>query len=241
MGITKGKITDVQMFNRLLTADEMIAMTTCDGAKLIGNILNSTVAFTILDPNVQEIDIYQEEICPVRNFSAVFFRGWHWNFWGAQRLCNKIGMEVAFVANEKDKANIFFYFNITIPYYDSWIQTLLYRDDEDAWVNINTNETTILPWGENYPSKSKYGRIVVKMPINKMHIENQGLNFYTPVLCTADYQKAYQQDSFVSANYPFRLFVKILGLCSSSLYDYRYVFDPTTEYVYIARYGGELK
>ena len=219
-------------------------MTTCSGTKLIGNIINSTVPYTILDSHVKEIEIHEEEICPVRNFSAVFFRGWNWNFWTAQRLCNKIGMEVAFVANEEDKSNILFYFQITIPSYDSWIQTLLHKRDDGAWVNVHTNETTILPWGQNYPSMSKaqdFGRIIVKNPINSLHIENQGLNFFTPVLCTADVQKAYQQDAFVSGKHPFRLFVKILGLCSSTIYDHRYVFDPTTEYVYYARYGGEIR
>ena len=186
-------------------------MTTCSGTKLIGNIINSTVPYTILDSHVKEIEIHEEEICPVRNFSAAFFRGWNWNFWTAQRLCNKVGMEVAFVANEEDKSNILFYFQITIPSYDSWIQTLLHKRDDGAWVNVHTNETTILPWGQNYPSMSKaqdFGRIIVKNPINSLHIENQGLNFYTPVLCTANDQKAYQQDSFVSGKYPFRFFIK---------------------------------
>ena len=36
-----GQITDIQMFDRFLTHDEMVGMTTCSGKKLTGNIINS--------------------------------------------------------------------------------------------------------------------------------------------------------------------------------------------------------
>ena len=96
--------------------------------------------------------------------------------------------------------------------------------EDGSWVNMNTNQSSILQWGENHPSKSIYGRMVIKPEENNILIESQGTNIWTPVLCTSDEQKSYQNDTFVSAKYPFRLFVKILGMCSSSYYDYRFVF-----------------
>ena len=156
-GRSHGKITDLQMFDRLLTKEEMIGMTTCFGDKLTGNIINSTTPYSLLGSYVEEIDIHEEEICPVRNFSAIFFPQWHWSTWTAQEICKKIGMEVAFVANEEDKENILFYFQHIYGGYNTWVQTLLIKRDDGSWVNMNTNETSILLWGENHPIPASYG------------------------------------------------------------------------------------
>ena len=67
----------------------------------------------------------------------------HWSTWTAQEICKKIGMGVAFVANEEDKDNILFYYKNFVPGYNTWIQTLLHRRDDGSWVNMNTNETSI--------------------------------------------------------------------------------------------------
>ena len=242
MGITKGKITDIHMFDRILTKDEMKGMTLCPGNKLMGNIINSTTPYSLHGPYVQEIDIHEEEICPIRNFSAIFFHSWTWDTWTSQEICKKIGMEVAFVANEKDKENILFYFQNIFGYF-SWIQTMLIKRDDGSWVEMNTNETTILEWAENNPAKAEYGRMHVQEGIKEILIEGSGTNMWMPTLCTIDVQKAYQQDSSIKDNYPYRLFVKILGLCSSSFYDSRYVFvtGNNDEYVYVSKEGSELR
>ena len=216
-------------------------MTTCFGKKLSGNIINSTTNYSLHGSHVDIIDVHEEEICPVRNFSAIFFNQWHWSPFTGQEICKKIGMEVAFAANEEDKSNILFYFQNIHLGYNSWIQTPLHKRDDGSWANMNTNETSILQWGENNPTKEVYSRMVLKLEDNDILIESQGTNIHTPVLCTADHHKAYQNDSFVSANYPFRLFVKILGLCSSSNFDYRFVFVMEENYVWVGRYGSEIR
>ena len=144
MGISKGKIADIQLFDRLLTKEEMLGMTTCPGKKLIGNIINSTVPYSLYGPHVKDINITEEEICPVRNFSAVFFNAWHWSTWTSQEICRKIGMEVAFIANQEDMDNILFYFQNIFVGFNSWLQTTLHKREDGSWVDMHTNETTIL-------------------------------------------------------------------------------------------------
>ena len=247
MGISKGKITDIHMFDRILTKEEMKGMTLCPGSRLMGNIINSTTPYTLHGPNVKEIEIHEEEICPVRNFSAIFFISWIWDQFTSQEICKKIGMEVAYVANENDKENLLFYMQHIWPGgAGGWIQTLIIKrpnNESGTWVEMNTNETTILEWAENSPGNAEYGRMHVhndKVNDPWILLEGSGTNMWMPTLCTIDTQKAYQQDWRTKNNYPYRLFVKILGLCSSSLYDYRYVWVPD-EYVYISRLGSELR
>ena len=127
-----------------------------------------------------------------------------------------------------------------------WIQTLIIKrpnNESGTWVEMNTNETTILEWAENSPGNAEYGRMHVhndKVNDPWILLEGSGTNMWMPTLCTIDTQKAYQQDWRTENNYPYRLFVKILGLCSSSFYDYRYVWVPD-EYVYLSRLGSELR
>ena len=72
-----GQITDVQVFDRLLTADEMIGMTTCSGEKLSGNIINTNDhPFTLYGEQVKQVQVNVEMICPLRRFSAVCCTPW---------------------------------------------------------------------------------------------------------------------------------------------------------------------
>ena len=71
---TTGKMTNWQLFDRILTADEMINMTTCNREKIPGNLINfEKENFTIYGQNTKEIEITSEEWCPERQFSGVFF------------------------------------------------------------------------------------------------------------------------------------------------------------------------
>ena len=163
-------------------------MTTCDGYKLIGNLINRTTAFTTIGDYTKEIDIHEQEICPVKNFSAIFFTRWHWDTFTAQKICQKTNMTVAFVANQEDKENIIFYFKHIYGGRTGWIQGLLKRqEDDDVWRNMNTNETTILEWAENYPTDVDYTRMVVIKENETYDIvhESQKSNVWQPVLCTS--------------------------------------------------------
>ena len=61
------------MFDRVLTTNDMIGMTTCSAEKLRGTVINSTTPFSLYGQHVKEIDVHEDEICPFRNFSAIFF------------------------------------------------------------------------------------------------------------------------------------------------------------------------
>ena len=85
-----GQITDIQMFDRFLTPDEMVGMTTCEGEKLTGNIINTNLDnFTPYGDWARTTMIHSEWICPVRNFSAVFFNKMEWSAVEAFDHCKK--------------------------------------------------------------------------------------------------------------------------------------------------------
>ena len=68
-----GRIVDLQVFDRLLTHDEMVQMTTCGGKKLEGNLINSNKSpFTLFGPNAKNVTVHPEEICPTRNLRQRF-------------------------------------------------------------------------------------------------------------------------------------------------------------------------
>ena len=83
--------------------------------------------------------------------------------------------------------------------------------------------------------------MVIKSDDNEIFIESQGTNIWQPVLCISNTLKAYQNDRFVSGTHPFRLFIKILGLCSSSSFDYRFVCVMDDKYVWVRRLGSEIR
>ena len=68
-----GRIVDLQVFDRVLTHDEMVEMTTCHGKKLEGNLINSNRSpFTLFGPNAKNVTVHPEEICPTRNLRERF-------------------------------------------------------------------------------------------------------------------------------------------------------------------------
>ena len=64
-----GKIVDIQVFDRLLSFDEMRGMTICGGKKLEGNIVNSNKdPYSLYGTKANDIIVHPEEICPTKNF-----------------------------------------------------------------------------------------------------------------------------------------------------------------------------
>ena len=230
-GRTRARMTDINLFDRALTRDEIINMTTCGREKLVGNIINSTTPFTLIGSHVEEIEVHEEDICPVRDFSAVYFGHWDWGTWHAIPLCNKIGMQVAFVANEQDEDNIKFYFQNIRPA-GGWFQSLLHWNGA-AWVNRFTQETCPLEWSENYPIQGQVdARMVYFREDNRLTIESQTGAHYEPTLCTVDEKRG---------NYPYRFRSYILGLCWSTLFDTTYVFDLDNQYRHIGYKGSTIE
>ena len=77
-------MADIHVFDRILSKDEMIGMTTCDGSKLEGNLINSNRDnSTVYGWQATEISIHPEKFCPKKNFSGLFFNQWHWNVYEA--------------------------------------------------------------------------------------------------------------------------------------------------------------
>ena len=108
-----GKVTDIQVFDRILSDNEMIGMTTCGGKKLTGNLNNSNKdPHTTYGKLAQSIMIHSEWICPEREFGGVYFDQWHWYTYEAVELCEKLNLKLFTVESEKDRDNLIFFFNI---------------------------------------------------------------------------------------------------------------------------------
>ena len=94
-----------------------------------------------------------------------------WVNWPAIRLCKKIGMEMAFVANKEDLENILFYLQYNrSTSSEFWIQSLLHKHG-DSWVNKFTNETCPLEW--SHIDGQEEARMVYNEDLNKLQIESQ--------------------------------------------------------------------
>ena len=107
-----GKVTDIQVFDRILTDNEMIGMTTCGGEKLTGNLINSNKdPHTTYGKWAQSIMIHSEWICPEREFGGFYFNQSHWNTYEAVELCEKFNLKVFTVGSEKDRDNLIFFFS----------------------------------------------------------------------------------------------------------------------------------
>ena len=231
-----GKITDIHMFDRILTADEMVGMTTCSGEKLTGNVINSnTDPSTVYGWQVQMIGIDQEFICPKRKFSAVFFDQWHWHTYPAIDICKKFKRDLIAVTSEEDLDNLKFYFSNDLDWFtwNGWLLTPIKKIHNGSWVHMETGEPNILQWGPNQPvenDKYIYTRIEYK-GAGSVILASQPPTWAIPALCVSNDPKDY------------RLEVRILGLCSASLYDNKYVFSKThgRNYMYVGRVNSEIE
>ena len=104
-----GRITDIQVFDRILTADEMVGMTTCSGKNLAGNLINTnTDPFTLYGEEVKQVWVNQEMICPVRNFSAVFLDTIYSTL-SAREICKNLNRDLVSVTSQEDLDNINFF------------------------------------------------------------------------------------------------------------------------------------
>ena len=232
-----GKITDIHMFDRILTADEMVGMTTCSGKKLTGNVINSnTDPATLYGGQAQQIGVDPEFICPKRNFSAVFFDQWHWPTFMAIDHCKKLKRNLMGITSEKDMENLKFFFSNHPDYFTwkGWITTPIHKIANGSWVHMETGQPNILPWGANQPvdnDKYIYGRIDYFERFDSITLGSNPSHWGFTALCVSEDPKDY------------RLLVKILGLCSASLYDNQYVFSKThgRHYLYVGRVNSEIE
>ena len=227
------------MFDRILTADEMVGMTTCSGKKLTGNFINSnTDPSTLYGRQVQSIGIDQEFICPKRKFSAVFFDNANdfldWLTFSANDLCKKLKRNLIYVTSEEDLDNLEFFFSNDLDWFtwNGWLHTPIKKITNGSWVHMDTGEPNILPWAANQPVDHGdyiYGRIEYQ-GAGSVTLKSQPPRWPGPVLCVSNDPKDY------------RLVVKILGLCSKSLYDNQYVFSKSygRNLVYVGKGYSEI-
>ena len=129
-----GQITDIQMFDRFLTPNEMVGMTTCEGEKLTGNIINTNLDnFTLYGDWARATMIHSEWICPVRNFSAVFFNKMEWSAVEAFDHCKKVNMKPLIVKSQYDKENVEFFFEHMTDQLVYRLATPVVKFDNGSW------------------------------------------------------------------------------------------------------------
>ena len=210
-GASYGQITDIQMFDRILTPDEMVGMTTCGGAKLTGNIINSnTDPYSLYGRQVKQVWVNPEKYCPERKFSGVFFDQWHWKTFTAIDHCKKLNRKIISITSEEDLDNLEFLFYHIIHWRKGWLQTSIKKIGNGSWVDMETGEPNILPWGDNQPienDKYIYSRIDFHERFSGVTLGSQPPGWGSTALCVSEDPKDY------------RLTIKILGLCSVSSFD----------------------
>ena len=228
-----GQITDIQVFDRILTPREMIGMTTCQGEKLTGNIINTNLHnFTLYGDWARPTMIHQEWICPVRNFSAVFFNKQDWNAIEATDHCEKVSMKPLIVKSERDKENVEFFFEYMTDQLVYRLATPVVKFDNGSWGHTD-GTPFFLPWASGQPKDHPeyiYAQIWYNPPYFAMSYVSMG-SWEQEVLCVSDHPKDY------------RMTVKILGLCAVSTFDKEYVFyyEELGRFSYIGRLNSDIR
>ena len=227
-----GQITDIQMFDSILTHDEMVGMTTCDGDKLSGNIINSnTDSHTLYGDWVKLTRIHPEWICPVKKFSGVFFNRMDWNPIQAFDLCKKLDMKLLSVKSQEDKDNLEFFFEHMTDQLVYRLATTVVKYDNGSWGHRD-GSPLFLPWVSDHPFESPeyiFAQIWFSPSTNfpashfSMGLSNQ------EAMCVSNDPKDY------------RISVKILGLCPVSTFDQEYVFSMERSYMYIGRQNSDIE
>ena len=100
-----GSQTQINWFDRILTHDEMIGMTTCGGKKLQGNLINwETSNFSIRDNgrSVQPIQTPVESICPKNDFGGLpIYSSWPYiELDKFDKMCKKLKRKVLTILDE---------------------------------------------------------------------------------------------------------------------------------------------
>ena len=145
-----GKMTDMHLFDKLLTVEEMINMTTCGGKKQQGNLINfDSDSFEVFGKNSREITISSEEWCPERNFSATFFGApWHFSNAKGMNTCKKVKRRLIAITDESILDHFLFftrYMNNSVNFI-GWMPSAVVRNSEGKWLEPYTGKDSILPW-----------------------------------------------------------------------------------------------
>lgn len=225
-----GQITDIHMFDRILTPEEMKDMTTCDGKKLEGNLINSNKDnYTLHGSQVVKARVNPEKFCPKRNFSGVFFDQWHWKTLEAIELCEKLNRRLFAVMSEEDFENMVYYFT-QVTTWGGWLMTPIHKDSNGSWVHMETGEKSILPWAPNQPIDTpKYIYARINMLHGAVDLISGGATWTHMTFCVSEDPKDY------------RFLIKILGLCSATTFDTQYVFIREGAYTYIGKKNSTLR
>ena len=240
-----GKMTEMHLFDRILTVNEMVGITTaCNSEKerLEGNIINfNKDTFEIFGNNTKEIQISTEEWCPERPFSATFFpHAWTFPTTAAKDLCQKINRTLIAITSEE----ILTHFRHFLTYmanggegHNGWIPSNVVKNEaaESGWADPVTGNDSILPWSANHPIDSPsftYTRIETwdhHLPPYTISRSSQSNGFWGTCFCVSKDPSAY-------------IFkIKILGLCWSSLYDYRYAYNYENAHTWVGKNNGTIQ
>ena len=222
-----GQITDVQVFDRLLTADEMIGMTTCSGEKLSGNIINTNDhPFTLYGEQVKQVQVNVEMICPLRRFSAVYL-GYSWRALNSIEICKKLNRNLLSVTSEEDLDSLKFYISLT-GHSSGWVHTPIHKHSNGSWLHVETGKPSILPWGVNKLIDNDL-YIYSRIELDLIALGSQPGSWGMSAICVSDNPADY------------RLSVSILGLCRRSTFDKEYVFSSKGGFNYVGRFNSSLR
>ena len=102
-----GRMSQVHMFNRILSHNEMVGMTTCGGMKLKGNLIDWETAKwdsgADTHGNIQEIWQSMETICPQDNYGGILLPTYpKIPFDDAVNVCKMLKRKVISIADKKE-------------------------------------------------------------------------------------------------------------------------------------------
>ena len=120
-----GRMSQIHWFDRILTHDEMVGMTTCNGKKLKGNLINwETTKFEFTWDylggwHIFEIWASLETVCPKKEYGGIFVPS-SVEFEDAVELCSVLKREVIAIdsENEEDAFELMRDINENMLYYN---------------------------------------------------------------------------------------------------------------------------
>jgi hypothetical protein len=196
-----GKMSNFQLFDRILTVNEMIGMTTCAGEKIEGNLMNfKTDTFTVYGDNTKEIQISTEEWCPERQFSATIFpAAWTFPTTYAKELSKKIKRSAIAITDEATKDNFLHYLTYMASAaegFNGWIVSNVDKNEAavSGWADPITGNDSILPWAANHPMDAPsytYTRIDT-WDHNAITRSSQSNGFYGIAFCVSKDHNGYR-------------------------------------------------
>ena len=143
-GPSHGRITDVNIWSRRLSDEEMKYWSSCKSG-LTGDVISwETAQLTVNELNIS--DILKEEVCPEKTKMKEYI-GFNFkiNFYNTDKFCRNIGGDFAVIRDEQSLREIPRIFKDTCDSGGKFLYAGFIKDHERSdWVDVTTGET--MPW-----------------------------------------------------------------------------------------------